>query len=68
MPASLSQDILNIEFQNKVLAHAAKRALMIALHNPAVAKYPIPEVVRAINRTMKKMPIQLRNQPLTANP
>ena len=64
---AVDRKIYTTKLINAIVGHAAQRAVIKAVQNNAIAKYPLPEIVDAANRAFAQMPLQLRQMPATAN-
>ena len=66
-PEKIRRSIYTNKVINRQIQHSAERMFINLIQDKNIAKYPLPEVVKAYNLTLAKLPVNMRLTPVTAH-
>ena len=66
-PEKIRRTIYTNKVINRQLQHSAERMFINLIQDKNIAKYPLPEVVKAYNLSLAKLPVNMRLTPVTAH-
>ena len=59
--------IYDVEFNNALKAQAMRNLVVRLTMNPTISKYTLPQIIDATNLAVQRIPINMRNVPVTAH-
>lgn len=66
-PEKIRRKVYTSKVINRQLQHSAERMFINLIMDKNIAKYPMPEIVRAYNLSLAKLPVNMRLTPVTAH-
>lgn len=66
-PDKIRRSVYTNKVVNRQLQHSAERMFINLIMDKNIAKYPMPDVVRAYNLALAKLPVNMRLTPVTAH-
>lgn len=66
-PAKMHRKIYTNKVINRQLQHSAERMFINLITDKHIAKYPLPDIVKAYNLALAKLPVNTRLTPVTAH-